>query len=562
MLKLEDSSKIEMSISLYNSNTGESIPLCTFYEGMIEDDIKASQETFLKNLLYDTDNNQVRMSSNTDSFAKWNVPYSDVENDSKAAKDNISDIYDDDILGAAATTFDYRIQGIAVNNPLHEGTPRFKQVSNSDNAAPTKPLDTPTIVASGQAESNGAIVDSDSGIILEEKPKVPTTAAQENAKKVSSNIVEDSKKLSLSEDGAYYVDSETGERYTRVTSVISADEQGERFDPNNPWVTPSTNIGTSVDEFVRDFFARREQGDTSKSQKEHPNASKEQWDSFEEQLEGLYNNLTANGLTVIPRDVTVTGSIDVLDSEGNLRKVKVAGTLDLLAYDSNGNFYIFDMKTYHSEINSNKKAKYAKQLSLYKDFLENKYGVKVSSLNIIPIKVSYPDPKGSRRGTVEYSVSESTPNQLLADGKTFKNAAPYLDSTMKVDYTTLHIVWDKLSDKDREVASIIETAAQDQGISIPVEAAVEEPAQEAIIDPLLGVPVNDDYLGGMFGIDIPIGDMGIDFQTRTTPVPEHLKWSKLTQEDRDNLTMMGYDETSWHNKTDEEMEHDIKCLHS
>ena len=67
--------------------------------------------------------------------------------------------------------------------------------------------------------------------------------------------------------------------------------------------------------------------------------------------------------------------------------------MDLLAYDNNGNFYIFDMKTHRADaINDEKKAKYARQLSLYKQFLESKYGIKVKSLKIIPIKVDYPTP--------------------------------------------------------------------------------------------------------------------------------------------------------------------------
>ena len=33
-----------------------------------------------------------------------------------------------------------------------------------------------------------------------------------------------------------------------------ADKEGKSFDPNDPWVTPSTNIGTGIDELTRDFL--------------------------------------------------------------------------------------------------------------------------------------------------------------------------------------------------------------------------------------------------------------------------------------------------------------------
>jgi hypothetical protein len=42
---------------------------------------------------------------------------------------------------------------------------------------------------------------------------------------------------------------------------------------------------------------------------------------------------------------------------------------------------------------------------LYKKFLEDKYGIEIKSLKIIPIKVNYPAPKGTNTGTAVYTVS-------------------------------------------------------------------------------------------------------------------------------------------------------------
>lgn len=544
-----------MRLSLTNSNTGEVINLTDLYQGMPDSEIEAAKVNLLKNLILD--NGQVRMSRNDDSFAKWNVTYSDVNSDNKNATNNISDIYDDGILGAAATTFNYRIQGIAVQNPFRaDRTPVYTQVANSNNAQKPAPINSPTVVASGQVDSNGAIVDSDTGAVVVGTPETPVNSIQDTAAKIVAQIEQDSKGISLSEDGSVYIDSKTGQRYARVTSIISADESGSRFDPGSPWATPSTNIGTGIDTFVRDFFT----DESSLGETNYPNATKEQYQEFKRQLQALKNTLTANGLTVVPRDVTVTGTLDVMDNEGVVHKVNVAGTLDLLAYDSRGNFYIFDMKTNRSGIYENKRAKYARQLSLYKDFLEGKYGVKVASLNILPIKVSYPAPKGAGRGTTEYTVSDSSPNQLLVGDKEFRDARPILEPTISVPYVGLHIVWDKLSDQEREMAKGIEEAAQVQGATVAVEAAVSEPIQDPI-DVTLGVNFSDNYLGSMFG-DSSIGteDFSMDFQERLTPVPDHLKWGSLTEEQRDALEMMGFNETSWSNLEDAEMEHKLGCL--
>lgn len=245
-----------MDLSLVNPNTSETIPLATFNNGMTEQDIKDFKDDFIRNLILD-DSGKVRMTSSNDSFAKWNVLYSDAEktSESKAAADNISDIYDDDILGAAATTFNYRIQGIAVQNPFKaDGTPAFTETANAVNAQPQQPVTTPTI-AEGQVKSGNAIV-TDTGIVLDGKPSTPTNHARERAANITIQIEDDSKHIKLADDNSGYIDTRTGKKYARVTSVISADEKaGERFDPNSSWVIPSTNIGTGFDEFVRDFFA-------------------------------------------------------------------------------------------------------------------------------------------------------------------------------------------------------------------------------------------------------------------------------------------------------------------
>ena len=216
------------------------------------------------------------------------------------------------------------------------------EVSSPTNAQPTTPLNQPVVAANDQVITpKGTIVDSESGAVLEEEGTSPTQSSTD-VKPIVDSIVANSKIIQLSEDGKHYINTRTGKKYARVTSIIQADEHSDgRFDPNSPWVTPSTNIGTGIDELVRDFFA-------GKLKDNYPNIGKNQIDSFVSQLQGLKNSLDAQGLTVVPRDVVATGSIEVTDSEGKKHTIDVAGTLDLLAYDGKGNFHIFDMKTHHS----------------------------------------------------------------------------------------------------------------------------------------------------------------------------------------------------------------------
>ena len=292
----------------------------------------------------------------------------------------------------------------------------------------------------------------------EAKPQPTDTELKAQA--IVDRITSDSHDIILDEKRGVYVDS-TGKERARVTSVIQATEGTERFDPNSPWITPSTNVGTGMDNFVRDFFASK-LGSLDSLQERYPNASTAQLQAFEKQLQEFKAKLDKAGLTVVPRDVTVTGEVEVTDANGKKYKLPVAGTLDLLAYDREGNFYIFDMKTNHSAPNAKKAAKWNKQLSLYKQFLEEKYGVSVKETFIIPIEVSYPTPKGWRDGKTIYRADEKT-NQLyyqtdygtgtLASETAFMDSKPTLHANIPIVTSPVKIEYSLLTDSERTLLS-------------------------------------------------------------------------------------------------------------
>ncbi len=541
-------------VELVNSNGEAPIHLMNIHSEMSEEEMKSASYDFLRNLIADESRN-IRMVSEKDSFAKWNVPYSDIEQmgeNTKAAQ-NLSDIYDDGLFEARATALDYRVLGLAVNNPFKaDGTPVYTATTNSSNATPSTPLNKPTVVASDQVETRGAIIDSETGAVVEGTPQAPVNQELEKARRIVERIVADTSEIQLAEDGNGYVNTRTGQRYARVTSIIAADEEaGEIFDPNSPWALPSTNIGTGIDEFVRDFFAGAIIDVTK-----YPNATKGALEKFMEQLQGLKNTLDANGLTIVPRDVTVTGSIEVADSNGQIHSIDVAGTLDLLAYDGKGNFFIFDMKTMRSGIDQHKQEKYARQLSVYKKLLEAKYGVSVKSLQIIPIKVEYPAPAGWRNGTAAYSVSPEKPNQLLIDGRDFTGANPNLENMIALGYREPRIVWEKLTEEERAMFSGIEESLAEQvGEEVtPVEAQVAE-------NPLGTEDLGFDssFMDDIFG-EGASDFAGFDMGERTSTVPIEKQWDNLTADQREKLEMKGYNQTIWENFTDEEMDNELGCL--
>lgn len=293
---------------------------------------------------------------------------------------------------------------------------------------------------------------------LDSKPQQTDTELKAQA--MVDRITTDTHSITLDSKRGIYTDS-TGKEYARVTSVIQATKDAERFDSNSPWAVPSTNIGTGVDNFVRDFFANK-LGNVDNLNERYPNADITQLRSFLKQLEGLKEKFDKAGLTVVPRDVTVTGEVEVTDTNGKKYKLAVAGTLDLLAYDKEGNFYIFDMKTNRSVPNEKKVTKWDKQLSLYKQFLETKYGISVKETSIIPIEVKYPTPKGWRDGKTVYRADEKT-NQLyyqtednsgaLTSSTPYRDAKPILHSNIPISTSPVKIEYNLLTDSEKALLS-------------------------------------------------------------------------------------------------------------
>ena len=569
-----------MSINLFNTETKETIHLVDVHAGMTKEERELAQVEFLKNII--TDNGTIRMVGKNNPFAKWNVPYSDVERmrEDKNAEDNIKDIYDDDILYAPATSFNYRIQGFAVQNPFSNKPPVTPQVGNPTNAQPQGPINQHPVIASGQVNSGGAIIDSQTGAVLGGTPPTPpTNPYQENAKRKVDQINEDSGYIKLLDDNTGYTDTRTGTLYARVT-----------FDSNDPWGLVSTSIENGFGAFVRDFFSGKISDDLKVEGKTlsevYPNANESQLISFAKQLAVLRNKFIAEGLTIVPRDVTVTGTIDVVDSNEELHKINVAGTLGILAYDSMGNFHIFDIKIHRSEkIGEEELDKHARRLSLCKELLEKKYSIKVASAKIIPIHVGeYEAPAGAKIGRKKsiavYKNSDNPQDpkdQLIKNGKKFNVPKAVLQDTIDLTGKTepLHIVWEKLTDLERETFSgleeeiIAQTGIQDIE---PIEAGVADDSNADTTDILLGTEFNDDYLGDMFSIGEEdfnaFASSPIDDTLR--PIPPRLQWGvwegftndegKPIDVDASKLNLEKfYTEEQWNSLTDEIMERELKC---
>lgn len=575
--KAQQTGEIVFNITL--DNTDESKPQIQVGQISRTSDIQAFGKEFISKLLMN--NGEIN------SFVKWQIDYGEVkilrgekQGDKEKAKNHLSEYIDDGILDIATNALQYIPTAIQLESPYdNDNVPRnFPPiVANADNATTPNLGDKPT-VTSTTTTPNRVVVDTNTGLPIEGTPTQQQSPALQNARKIANAVVKDSKRIKLSSDGKYYelFDDEGNviKRFVRVTSFIQSDVHGEVFDENSPYVTPSTNIGTGFDILVRDFFNNRfyKLGDTWCSansysegteiflEKLYPNATREQLNAFLDQLQLFKNSLDTKGITIISNDVTVTGTVTVTDDKEQQHKVPVAGTLDLFGYDAQGNFFIFDMKTVH-DLNKkkllDKKLKWARQVSLYKDLLEQSYGIKIpeGNLKVIPISVTYPNPIGSENGTADYSVAEprlyDTPqNQLMINGKKFVDAHPKMLGTtyeeqMTLPYTPLNVNYDTLSDEEK---AIIE--AEIEGASPKKIKSGEKPQRLDFEDPDLSElddlpPITEDN----------------KFTPPDIPAEEGLDYSKFTNEQKSMLRKKGIKNSKdWNNLTSEEQKRYKGCL--
>lgn len=538
------------SIELSNDETGEKIQLATFHKNS---NAKEVAKDIIGHLLM---NGGSLRTAGGKPLISWQVDYKEVESGSKEAASNMSDWVDDGILELPATSLEYEISHVDINSPFkNDGTLVYTPTeANPDNATSPTAMNNP-VVGVEQANAGDAIVDGDTGAVLEGNVEQPANEPIKVAEERVKVITEDSKLFELSEDGKSYVNTKTGRVYTRVTSILSADvTASERFDQNSAWALPSTSIGTSVDEFVRDFFA----GTLRDS---YPNASTEQWESFRKQLEGVQMQMEAMGMHIVPRDIVAAGTLEITDSEGKKYSIDVAGTLDLLAYDSQGNFYIFDMKTVRNPNSiEGKKHKWSQQTSLYQKFLENAYGIKIKNRYVIPIQVSYPDPRN-----VEYTQGEGT--QLMMGDSEFRGANPTLMHIVSLDLYEPNIDYSKLTDQERELAKGIAEVAQNGGTTTSdqmqgtPETATVAQSDEPYIDPTTGLAMDQGDAFGNIWHDPMLDGFTPDLSSKMAIMPAEMRWENLTNEQRATLEHLGFSEESYNQiDTQEEVDHIRECL--
>lgn len=182
------------------------------------------------------------------------------------------------------------------------------------------------------------------------------------------------------------------------------------------WGIPSSALGNTVDRVTRDFFS-------GELQKSYPNLTKGGLSTLIDGLKDFQKILDKKfggreNYRVITDNFYIASQFTTYDEKtGQPITGLMAGAMDMLIYDKEGNFYIYDMKTKRSGISEEDRQNYSKQLSLYKAILEANFPQlqgRIKELKLIQFDTYYAKPL-EVGGSVSYETDSE--GQLYADGE-------------------------------------------------------------------------------------------------------------------------------------------------
>lgn len=172
-----------------------------------------------------------------------------------------------------------------------------------------------------------------------------------------------------------------GQRYERVSTVLKG--------AGKEAATPSTAAGNLVDSFAKAVIYG-EPGDRD-------GFSENAYNDLTGGMEAIRDYLASKGQRIVNTDVVVYGTIRGLDGQSR----NIAGEVDLLTVDTDGNLYVYDFKTSkapfdlqsYQKVNpktgSSRYDDHLQQLSTYGLLIQNMTGKAPMGIGVIPITVDY-----------------------------------------------------------------------------------------------------------------------------------------------------------------------------
>lgn len=260
------------------------------------------------------------------------------------------------------------------------------------------------------------------------------------SKRVIADIYENQKKVDKTKTDSqyYYILEGDGQyhQYSRVHSRLGDNWLGERAETENS--KRALEAGTAVDKVIRDFF-------TSKETPVRPETlSESAFIDLITKLTEIKSKMEQLGETFMTNNIVLFQKY----ADGT----RVAGEVDILSVDKNGNFKIYDVKTsrysfsdrYFTEKSSKQRMStkdyYTLQLSAYQNLFESQYGVRPTRLAILPFVLTYEKNRvasitGEKGILIDYNPAVNVPLASAVQAPQQQNTLPIFDPTMETMIT-------------------------------------------------------------------------------------------------------------------------------
>lgn len=330
------------------------------------------------------------------------------------------------------------------------------------------------------------------------KTKTPDNPAVQRAIKVVDRLKEQSKRISFDKNTHQYrvYESEedknadkTGRKGIKAISV-SKTLYPESKDLGK-WGTPSSHLGNTADEVTRDFFAGR-------LNKSYPNLTSTQLANLVEDLEALkayFAQKYGKDYIVITDEFPIAAK----QSDGSY----IAGTMDMMIIDSDGNIHILDMKAKRSGMSASDLVNYGNQTSIYQSIVETSItkedNVKVAGRELIQFTVPYPAPSVWNEETsswedtgIDYSsktTNTKTDQLYIIDetGEEVKIQNSTIEDFKGIRYNGIRLVFgpkNQIVSSKRRAATLVDVSGQTYQIELEALDAYTE--SEEKVEPLPG----------------------------------------------------------------------------
>ena len=407
LVKFEEDSEGGVTIILHMGDTASNvtstgITVCHVDKNInITPHIPTNEEVFnfISDILLNDTKDDIRIKSETP-LGKYQVDYEDIAKVKELYKEDQTTLTPEE--KALITKVEMAVQNgllYVSKDSLERRSYTISTYRSTDSFSSSTPSTPITPTEHGTAISKKGIVDTDSGVVLEErKPEEPVkekSAIEKTLDALHKKYLDHQKKKA--EGASITKKSVTTRNYSNTKKPIpeSVSYVGNLYDSfirriiEEHLVEEVINEGKAKGKKGNEFIEYAKEYLSNKLGKEYPHFDEEELLNVFGYIEALIKLYKDEGYTLYSKPILLEGQLKQKDSE---EVEEVRGIPDIIAYKETGECIIIDIKTrsYEDPLSLlDTEIGWKGQLRDYKSLFEQTTGFTVEKLVILPIEVSY-----------------------------------------------------------------------------------------------------------------------------------------------------------------------------